>query len=266
MRINIKGTWQISSILINFLLLSYSSYAQLPEVKKSVFISVSNDSLPYRLLGPAKQKKNNKYPLILFLHGSGARGKDNEKHLAAIPRSFTDSINRLKYSCYILAPQCPANDAWVYFPYFPESLKATDSPTNAAKLTFELLQSLMKSESIDANRIYITGYSLGGEGTFDFISREPNLFAAAVPICGVSDTSKARLIKDIPIWVFHGSDDKVNPAEYSRIMVKSIVNAGGTPKYTEYSGVGHKCWDKAYAEPELLEWLFKQNRNNNKRR
>ncbi len=234
------------------------AYSQKAEFSKSIFISKTKDSLPYRLLAPQNIKEKKKYPLIHFLHGSGARGKDNEKHLTAIPKSFTDSLIRLKYPCYILAPQCSARDAWVNFPSFPQSLEATDTPTTAARLTLELVKSLIETEKINPDRIYITGYSLGGEGTFDLISREPNLFAAAVPICPVADTSKASSVKHIPIWVFHGSDDKVNPVEYSQMMVKSLVKAGSKPKYTEYKGVGHKCWDKAYAEPELLPWLFAQ--------
>lgn len=247
-------------LLVFTLYFQVNAFPQKAEFEKSTYIAASKDTLPYRLLRPANQEKSKKYPLILFLHGSGARGNDNAKHLATVPKSFTDSIIRLKYPCFILAPQCPSNDGWVNFPLFPQSLEATDSPTTTARLTIELTESLFFSENIDTNRIYIIGYSLGGEGTLDFISREPNLFAAAIPICAVADTSKAAVIKHIPIWVFHGTDDKVNSVEYSRMMVKSLEKAGGKPKYTEYSGVGHKCWDKAYQEPDLLEWLFTQNR------
>ncbi len=224
---------------------------------KSVYVS-GKDSLPYRLLYPENFDKRKHYPLILFLHGGGENGKDNELQLALMPKVLTDSAGRLNYPCFILAPQCPKNRLWVRFPHFPESLQTTLEPTPPAKWTFELLDMLLKQLPVDQHRIYITGYSMGGEGTFDFLTRRPNLFAAAIPLCSVSDTSKAKMIYHIPVWAFHGDQDDINDVKYSRMMIACLKNNGGKPKYTEFSGMSHNIVVKAYNESGLFKWLFLQ--------
>lgn len=147
---------------------------------------------------------------------------------------------------------------WVYFPHFPESLEATAEPTFPAQWTFQLIAQLMATLPIDEQRVYITGYSGGGEGTFDFVTRRPHLFAAAVPLCSVSDTAKANLIHHIPIWAFHGDKDEINDVKYSRMMIAALKKHGGKPNYTEYPGMGHSIIAKAYQQPGLFDWLFLQ--------
>ena len=122
----------------------------------------------------------------------------------------------------------------------------------------ELIPALQKEYSIDAKRIYLTGLSVGGYGTWDLLARKPDLFAAGVPVCGGGDESTAGKIAKIPIRVFHGDLDSAVPVSRSRTMVEALKKAGGHPKYTEYAGVGHNPWDKAYADPKLMNWLFKQ--------
>lgn len=102
--------------------------------------------------------------------------------------------------------------------------------------------------------------SLGGEGTFDIITRAPDLFAAAVPICGIADTSKAALMGNTPLWIFHGNNDDINDVNYSRIIVDALTKIGKPPKYTEYKGRGHFIWEDVFDEPELLPWIFSQNK------
>jgi predicted peptidase len=241
-------------------MLSGISWAQQAFIQKHLFISNGNDTLPYRLIEPVNKKASVKYPLVLFLHGSVARGNDNEAPLRQFPALFTDSLNRVNFPCYVLIPQCPKKDAWVMFPGFPHSLAATDTPTRACRLTLEMIDKLARQLQVDQDRIYITGLSLGGEGTFDFIARRPSLFAAAMPLCAVADTAQAKRIAHIPLWVFHGDEDAVNPVEYSQMMVMAIEKQGGQPVYTEYKGVKHNCWVQAYREPGLLPWLFSQKR------
>jgi predicted peptidase len=122
----------------------------------------------------------------------------------------------------------------------------------------ELLDKVAKDKHIDASRIYIGGLSMGGFGTFDLLARRPELFAAAVPVCGGADLEKAASYKSVPIWVFHGAKDPVVPADLSRSLIKVIEQAGGSPRYTEYPEGGHDVWNMAIREPELLPWLFNQ--------
>ena len=225
--------------------------------KKDVYIN-GNDSLPYRLLYPLNYNKKKQYPIVVFLAGDGERGSDNEKQLYAIPQALIDKAGRQKYSCFILAPQCPQKRLWVHFPNFPESLRATAVPTFPAKWTFELLDQLTKQLPIDLNRIYITGYSGGGEGTFDFLTRRPDFFAAAIPVCSVSDTAKANTIHSIPIWAFHGDKDEINDVKYSRLIIEALKKSGGQPKYIEFAGMGHNIVNEAYTETGLFDWLFLQ--------
>jgi hypothetical protein len=128
------------------------------------------------------------------------------------------------------------------------------------RLTLEVLAQLRKEFNLDDKRLYITGLSMGGYGTWDVIARNPTMFAAAVPVCGGADEATAPIIKDIPIWCFHGGADPTVPTDRSRNMIKALKETGGNPKYTEYPGVGHNSWDKAYSEPELPKWLFAQKR------
>jgi predicted peptidase len=250
---------KIGFISILFIFLSYSKLiAQNNNIfEEKIYVS-DQDTLPYRILYPENYSKKKKYPLVLFLHGAGQRGNDNKAQLIGIPEALTSSTGRKKYPCFILAPQCAKKDVWVNFPNFPTSLQATPEPTVSAQLTKVLLAKLKKELPIDKKRIYITGYSMGGEGAIDFLTRSPNLFAAAIPICSVSDTSKAKFIYHIPLWAFHGSLDDVNDVKYSRIMIEALKKSGGNPKYTEYPNVKHASWGLAYKEPGLFEWLFTQ--------
>jgi predicted peptidase len=246
------------TILLFALLISSVIKAQaLVSFEKKVFIA-AGDTLPYRLLYPANYNKNKHYPIVVFLHGAGQRGDNNETQLTGVPKALTDSVGRIKYPCFILAPQCAVKDVWVKFPDFPKNIATTREPTKSAGATLQLLNSLLKQLPIDKQRVYLTGYSMGGEGSFDFLTRRPHLFAAAAPICSVADTSKAKLIYKIPIWAFHGDQDDVNDVKYTRMMIEDLRKLGGKPIYTEYPGVKHNSWTNAYMEPGLFDWLFSQ--------
>jgi predicted peptidase len=128
------------------------------------------------------------------------------------------------------------------------------------RLALAAVEGLKKEFNLDESRLYLTGLSMGGYGTWDLLARHPKMFAAAVPVCGGADEATAPVIKDIPIWFFHGGALPVVPTYRSRNMIKALKAAGGEPKYTEYPGVGHNSWDRAYSEPELPKWLFAQKR------
>lgn len=232
--------------------------------EKEVFYNSANDSLLYNILLAENHATNSnpakKYPLVLFLHGAGERGNDNKQQIIHIKKLFLDQANRKNYNAFVIAPQCPEGEKWVNVDW---SLKRHDIPKNPSvpmRLTMKLLDSLIKVYPIDTSRIYITGLSMGGFGTWDAIARYPNKFAAAIPICGGGDEKTAKTIKNIPIWAFHGSADKVVHTSRSRNMINAIKAEGGKPLYTEYKGIGHGSWFKAYKEPNLLKWLFAQSK------
>jgi predicted peptidase len=219
---------------------------------------VRGDTLHYRLAYPLDYDARKQYPLLLYLHGNGERGNDNLTPLVRVPAALTSARGLHQYPCFILVPQCPKQQVWVDFPQFPQSLRTSAEPTLPAQLTLRLVEALLHHLPIDTGRVYLTGYSSGGEGTLDLLTRQPKLFTAAIPICSVSDTSRAKWIYSIPMWLFHGSADSVNRAAYSRLMVRALRSHGGSPIYTEYAGSGHNIVQQAYAEVGLFEWLFRQ--------
>jgi len=135
-----------------------------------------------------------------------------------------------------------------------------EKPSRSLAATVKAAEALEREFSIDSKRLYITGLSMGGYGTWDALSRWPEKFAAAVPICGGGDPAYARRMKDVPIWAFHGDEDKAVKVQRSREMIEALKAAGATPKYTEYAGVGHDSWTRTYSDPALFKWLFAQSR------
>ena len=172
---------------------------------------------------------------------------------------FASTMNRKIFPCYIIAPQCPPGCKWVDVDWKLPSHVIPKQPSVYLARTMLLVDSLVKNLNIDPDRIYITGISMGGFGVWDAISHWPDKFAAAVPVCGGGDTAKAAVVKDIPIWDFHGDQDNVVMTSRSRDMIAAIKKAGGNPKYTEYTGTGHNAWDKAYSEKELYSLAFLPN-------
>jgi predicted peptidase len=150
-------------------------------------------------------------------------------------------------------PQCPRSDHWG-----GGSLLHPSEPSETTRLTLVVVEALQREFSLDPRRLYLVGVSMGGGGVWDLIARHPTMFAAAIPICAVGDTDKAKLVTKIPIWCFHGDHDPLVDVDYARTMIAAIRKAGGNPRYTEYPGVGHDSYVKAFAEPELAPWLFSQ--------
>jgi predicted peptidase len=218
-------------------------------------------SLPYRLFIPDSYDPSKTYPLVLFLHGAGERGTDNTIQLTANNGAavWADPNNQSANPCFVLAPQCPDNEQWVDTPWGLGSYDIEDvMVSDEILMVMDIINDLKKEFNIDATRIYSTGLSMGGYGTWDINLRYPNVFAAALPVCGAGDPSKAALIASKPIWAFHGDQDNTVPVAADREMIQALKNAGGSPKYSEYSGVGHGAWDPAYAEGTLISWTFAQ--------
>jgi len=238
--------------------------AQITDFEAETFQDSAGNELNYRILKPADYDTSKTYPLVLFLHGASERGSDNVSQLKWGVSHFADPKFREKYPAFVVAPQVPEGETWGGLPKRDPgsatySMPLRDDPTQPMKLTISLLDSLEQRYAIDVSRIYVTGLSMGGFGTFDLIQRMPNKFAAAVPICGGGDTSKAFLLKDVPLWIFHGSKDEVVSPEFSRSMVSGIRIAGGSPGYTEYPDQGHiGAWVQAYSNSHLYKWMFNQ--------
>ena len=228
------------------------------EFDKQEFKASDGKTLLYRIYTPEKMDKNKKYPLLIFFHGAGERGNDNTKQLVHGAKNLLSYSQNKNDPIIIIAPQCPRGKQWVNTPWGNDSHTMPKNPSAPMKQTMELMQKTTTKLPVDKQRIYVTGLSMGGFGTWDIIQRMPDTFAAAYPICGGGDTQEAKKLKNLPIWVFHGGNDTVVKTKRSRDMVAAIKDAGGNPKYTEYEGVGHGSWGRAYSDQNALKWFFSQ--------
>jgi predicted peptidase len=236
-----------------------ASLAGLYESKQ--FHSKNRGTLQYRLLPPVLSEPNKRLPLLVFLHGAGERGSDNLKQLVHGAKDFAIPERRRKYPCYVVAPQCPDQQKWSDVDWTLDSSSLPLEPSDSMACLKELIDELIQNGSVDSDRVYITGLSMGGYGTWDAIARYPNLFAAAAPICGGGDPTKVDRFSKLPIWCFHGELDRVVKPIRSREMVEALRKIGSTVKYTEYPKVDHDSWTATYSNSQLYEWLFAQQKN-----
>ncbi len=246
-----------------------------------VFTDSQGQSLRYYLYVPNGYTPGQSYPLVLLLHGGGERSNPAwtaMQNKAILFRNRYVQVWTPGYSIpygpniqqhwpsFVVVPQLSYGQYWVDAPIHNGSYTQTSQPTPWLLMAKEIVDALQKEyQGIDSNRLYITGLSLGGYGVWDAIERWPSYFAAAIPIAGAGDPSKAAVLKNLPIWAFHGSADATVPVSGSRDMIAAIKAAGGHPLYTEYPGAGHGIWDSVYATtgtaqrtPGVLSWLFSQ--------
>jgi len=212
----------------------------------------------YRLLAPAAPEAGAAYPLVVFLHGAGERGRDNEKQLKYLPTWMAEPSLRERHPCYLLAPQCREDERWADVSWADKKSTPQGPPTTDLLAAVAAMQTVISREAVDPARIYLTGLSMGGFGTWDLAARQPQRFAAILPICGGGDEATAPRLAKLPIWCFHGDADQVVAVDRSRSMIAAIKAAGGSPKYSELPGVGHDSWTPAYRDPAVLDWLFAQ--------
>lgn len=244
--------------------LTTTTFAQEEASMKTGFIKKSTPvhGTPerYTVYVPEDYTADKQWPLIVFLHGAGERGDDNEApRMQGIAEVIEKTPERVP--AIVLIPQCPKDQIW-----------------NTRHDQLEALMATTRDEyNIDDARIYLTGLSMGGYGTWLWGALHTDTFAALIPICGGGDphdiqklldvgggnpygsmASRLRALATVPIWAFHGAEDEAVPVDRSRFMVEEIKKRGGNVKYTEYEGVGHNSWDKAYQESDAIEWLLKQ--------
>ncbi len=233
--------------------------------QRALFIR-NGDTLRYRILYPENAEKGKRYPLLIFLHGSGERGSDNALQLVHGGDLFLKPGLRSQFPAVVIFPQCPLNTAWSSFPHRRDTTAAFNKQLNLGELTTPerlvklLMDSLADHKRIDKKRIYLGGLSLGGFGTYDLVVHYPRYFAAAFPICGqVNVDLYIQKASHVPVWIFHGAKDNVVNPQPDRNLIKALQDAGAkNAKYTEYPEAGHNSWDDAFAEPDLLPWLFAQ--------
>lgn len=250
-------------VAITLLIATFSVKAQDKSLfGKEQFVKGS-DTLQYRILYPEGFSQDSIYPLVLFLHGAGERGSDNESQLVHGADLFLKEENRKDFPAVVIFPQVPKDDYWANVDVDRESFPLkfdfhnTDEPTTSMRLAMELLDQYASEKYIDTTRLYVGGLSMGGMGTFEIVSRKPETFAAAFAICGAADTSIAEKYRDgFFIWVFHGLQDNVVAPHYGKKMAGAINKAGGNANLTLYKDANHNSWDSAFAEPNLLSWLF----------
>jgi predicted peptidase len=231
-----------------------------PDFNDRVFHDENGRILRYRMLEPLGNDTRCKYPLVIFLGGSRERGANNISQLKFAGPFFNNWENRQKCPCFVAIPQCPAGQNWVFKESYCGTVPLAPEATGPTQLTVELILSLERHLNVDSKRIYLMGISSGASGVWDLAARYPEMFAAAVPFAGCGDVNQASRLTRTSFWIFHGGLDlAVNP-KCSRLMYQALLKAGGRPRYTEYPMTGHTCWIKAFRDPELLGWLFAQQR------
>lgn len=246
-------------------LMPLSALAHGPQVNeeytKHVFVDSFENSMPYRMLSPSEIESGKEYPLVLFLHGSGERGNDNEKQLAHGASIFSNPVNSDKYPAFVVFPQCKEKywtgkiDEQSFMPGSP-----VPPESKAEETLMELINHLIANNPIDKNRIYIVGISMGGIATYDLVCRHPDIFTAAVPICGAVNPERLSDAKDVKFMIFHGEEDDEVPSYCSREAYKALNSIGANVEYIEFAGIGHDCWSSAFNYPTLLSWLFSQSK------
>lgn len=229
--------------------------------KRRDFHASDGTVLNYREMTPDQNAKGKKFPLIIFLHGLGERGTDNELQLYWGSQMFLEPSFQKKYPSYVIFPQCPETAFWAYdnIPASYTNMKAEaqmPAPMNAVKELIDTYISFVPD--VDRSRIYIMGLSMGGCATYDMVARFPDIFAAAIPMCGAVEPERLENIEGVSFRIFHGDDDTTIPVQCSRDAYAALRKAGADVEYIEIPGCGHGCWKPAFAREDFMEWLFKQ--------
>lgn len=206
-------------------------------------------------------KGGGKSPLVVFLHGAGERGTNNVSQLIHGVGELICWMDAHENGYRLVAGQVPHDKRWVEVNWNAKSHDMPEEPSETMLLLMEFLDRQLADPVVDASRVYVTGLSMGGYGTWDVVCRRPDVFAAAMPICGGADTAQATKIVKVPIWAFHGSADGVVSVCRSRDMVSALWAVGSNVHYREYPDAGHDIWARTYGDQEVLDWFFRQRNN-----
>lgn len=251
-----------TGLLLGFIFCSFWGLLAQNKTYQAATYLQKGESLPYRLLLPKDYDIKKKYPLLIFLHGAGERGNDNELQLTHGSEQFLTPAFRKQYPAIIVFPQCPKDAYWATILSREVPLKFSYPKKPKKNPTLDLVEGMLKeilsNYKIDQSRIYVGGLSMGAMGTFELVYRNPKLFAAAFAICGGANPKIARKIRR-PVWrIDHGEVDSVVPIALSEQMVTALKKKKGKVSFNPYPGVNHNSWDKVFADPSFLPWLFSQ--------
>lgn len=213
-------------------------------LSKTIEKDIKLDYLLY--LPDGYEEADKDWPMILYLHGAGERGNNIKKIGKHGPMMHIKKEGK-QYPFIVVAPQCPKEEWWC--------------DVRLVECLDELLKKITSDYRVDEDRIYLTGVSMGGYGTWNLATEFPHRFAAIAPFCGAGLPNKARhRIRHLPVWVFHGDQDKAVPIQLSKDMFDALKPVSAEINFTVYPGVGHVCWKEAYAGTELYEWFLKHKR------
>ncbi|WP_421938587.1 alpha/beta hydrolase-fold protein [Pedobacter sp.] len=221
------------------------------------------DSIYYRVLFPENFKPTEKYPIIFFLHGSGEKGSDNNSQLTHGGKLFLKNDIRKNFPAIVVFPQCPKNDNWAnIIVNTNEKGKRTLSfveggePTKTMHALIGMVKDFLKKPYVNKEQVYVGGLSMGGMGTYEILRHKRKTFAAAFAICGGDNTNNIKKYQKTPLWIFHGAKDDIVDPVFSIAIAERLKTVGADVKFTLYPKDNHNSWDSAFAEPELIPWLF----------
>ena len=212
----------------------------------------------YRFHAPSTVEDGKSYPLVIFMHGAGERGTNNVAQLVWGCDEIVSWFRNRNEEFYLVAGQVPAGLQWVDTPWTLTEHAMPKEPSETMSRQIAFVEHLFKTMPVDRTRVYVSGISMGGYGTWDLLCRKPEWFAAGLPVCGGGDPHQAWRIREIPIWTFHGDRDGAVPVCRSRKMTAALWNVNGNIRYREYPGVGHNVWSSTYADRGVLDWFFSQ--------
>lgn len=257
----------LAVIFLSVLCVSFSAQVDINgRTESDYYIDSSIDpeiGIAYRLYLPENYTSNKKYPLLIFLHGAGERGEDG-KHLLYVEQyRYLQKIlddEELRSEFIFFAPQCPKNMRWVESDWTPGTYDFANTPQSVPEaLVMSYVEKVIFEDcSVDRSRIYVTGLSMGGYGTWDLLARYPDLFAAAVTVCGGCDVATAETVKDIPVRIFHAEDDPTVSIAGETAMYEALSALGSDIRMTVLHGCGHAAWNEGYADEETFQWLIRQ--------
>ncbi|WP_160298090.1 alpha/beta hydrolase-fold protein [Halorubrum saccharovorum] len=216
--------------------------------------------MPYRLYIPNGYNETDaqKYPIFFTLHGAGRRGDDNQKQVYSSAVFYSMRSVQKNHPCFVLAPQCPKSSSWVDVSSWDEGTHSLRNLTPALETSISILNEVVNKYRIDTSRQYITGFSMGGYGTWEAIVRFPDRFEAAIPISGGGIPEKASCLDSVRVWAFHGAKDTTVPVSGTRHMIGAMRKSGLSPRYTEFDSYGHTA-RPVFRKEDLVEWIFNKN-------